>query len=169
MEVVFDENDWIMKIRICKAKYNLYCILSAHSWSNYIFRETLFQKSWVIFDPVITVRASKTDFALGFFDPTYARIAWDGLIEKAEKLTKIKLEKAAVKKSANVCKGEQHESEEKVHHQKIDGDCNFDGDCCVDTKLVDLSQPENLCDDRFEIETPELEENQQECQDPDAY
>ena len=49
-----------------------------------------------------------------------------------------------------------------------DLDCQFDTEC-VDLDLIDLSAGESGSEDQIEIEMPELEENDQECLDPDAY
>ena len=83
-----------------------------------------------------------------------AKVAWDGLIMKAEKLTKIKREKCGEVKVQTAMEETPQE------------DCAFD-DECVNVDCIDLSG--DCGDDHDEIEMPDLTEDFQECLDPDAY
>ena len=108
-----------------------------------------------------------------------ARVAWDGLIDLAKKLTKIKLEKlehkpkstedidrCEDKKPEGHSKTERHNSNEMKSQKDLD--CQFDTEC-VDLDLINLSAGESDSEDQIKIKMPEMEENDQECLDPDAY
>ena len=84
-----------------------------------------------------------------------AQVAWDGLIEKAEKLTMVKMEKLGEMKSSKIAMNGTSKE-----------DCAFD-DECVNFDCIKLGA--DCADKHEEIKVPHLEDDAQQCLDPDAY